>query len=301
MPLSSNMKGALFMTLAMAGFVTNDALLKRVAEDISMNQAIVLRGFFGTIWIYLIARRFGALRPLKTAFRPLPAFRTLGEVLGTVFFLTALTHIELANASAILQALPLAITLGGAIFLKEPVGWRRLLAILAGFFGVLLIIRPGLAGFSAWTILIVFAVFSATLRDLCTRAMDRDIPSLYLSLIAAPAVAIAGLLMCAFEGRWDPINLTHLAMLVGASVFMLVGYQFIVLAMREGDIPIVTPFRYTSLLWAVIFGMFIFGDFPDALTILGGAIIVASGLYTLYREQVVLKRNAREVDSCADF
>jgi drug/metabolite transporter (DMT)-like permease len=289
------------MALAMAGFVTNDALMKRVAEDISMNQAIVLRGLFGTIWIFFIAWHFGALRPIRTAAGILPIARTMGEVLGTVFFLTALTQIDLANASAILQALPLSITLGGALFLGEAVGWRRLSAILFGFFGVILIIRPGLSGFSAYSILIVFAVLSATTRDLCTRAMGRDIPSLFLSMLAAPAVALAGLAMCAYEGRWDPITWPHFAMLLGASIFMLVGYQFIVLAMREGDIPVVTPFRYTSLLWAVILGMIIFGEFPDVLTIIGGAIIVASGLYTLYREQVVLKRKPKEVDACPDF
>ena len=285
------------MVLAMAGFVVNDTLMKRVADDISMNQAIFVRGFFGTIWIFFIARHFGALRPLHVAFGRLPALRTMGEVLGTVLFLTALTHIELANASAILQALPLSITLGGALFLGEAVGWRRMLAILAGFIGVLFIIRPGLSGFSAYSILIVFAVFSATLRDLCTRAMDRDIPSLYLSLLAAPAVALAGLVMCTIEGRWDAMSWQHLAMLFGASVFMLVGYQFIVLAMREGEIPVVTPFRYTSLLWAVLLGMLVFGEFPDSLSLFGGAIVVASGLYTLYREQVVLKRKQVEVDS----
>ena len=284
------------MSVSMAGFVFNDALMKLAAEDMNMGQAIFIRGLFATVWIFFIAWHFDALRPLSTAFAPLPVLRTLGETAGTVFFLTALPHIALANASAILQTLPLAVTLGGAVFLKEPVGWRRWMAILAGFVGVLIIIRPGATAFSAYSLLIILAVVAAAMRDLSTRAMRRDIPSLYLSLIASPTVALAGLGMCLFDNRWDPVSPTHFALLLGASIFILVGYQFIVLAMREGDISVVTSFRYTSLLWAILLGVILFSNIPDATTIAGGIIVIASGLYTLYRERVRMRNLAASAE-----
>ncbi len=281
---TQNLRAALFMSLAMAGYVFNDAFMKLLARDMSMGQAIFLRGMVASLLIAVVAHRAGALRPIGTAFRPMPLLRTLGEAFGTVFYLTALVHIQLANALSIMQATPLAVTFGAALFLREKVGWRRWLAISFGFCGVIIVIQPGTEGYSPYSLLVCGAVFCAAVRDLATRAMDQDVPTLFLSAIMAPAVGLTGLVMWIYDGTVAPVTAFHILLVLGASAFILVGYQFVALAMRQGEIGFVSPFRYTALLWSILLGMIIFSDFPDRLTLLGSAIVVATGIYSLYRE-----------------
>lgn len=281
---TANMRSALYMSFAMFGFTFNDAFMKNLSEDMGMGQAIFLRGIFASSLIILIAYKKGALRPLRTALQPMPFLRTAGEAMATVFFLSALTQIPLANASAIIQALPLLVTVGAAVFLKEAVGWRRWTAILIGFLGVLLVIRPGAAGYTPYSLLVVAAVLCAATRDLATRALHKDTPSLFLSVLTALAVTATGLVMWVLDGSVAAVGIVQIIKIVAASLFILVGYQFIVLAVREGEIAFVVPFRYTALLWSILLGVVIFSDYPDPLTIAGSTIIVLTGIYTLYRE-----------------
>lgn len=288
---SVNMRGALFMALAMAGYTVNDAFMKGLSQSMSMGQAIFLRGLVASVLIFLIAWRSGALRPVSMLLRPMILLRTCSEVGATVFFLTALANIQLANASAILQALPLATTLGAVIFLKEPVGWRRWLATMIGFTGVLIIVRPGTEGYDAYSLLVVAAVIFAASRDLSTRVMGNMVPSLFLSVLVAVAVTFTGLAMWIIDGNAAPLDAGHAIQIVSAAIFILIGYQFIVLATREGDMSFVVPFRYTSLLWSIILGAVFFAEIPDYLTVVGSVIIVMTGLYTLYRERRVTIRD----------
>ncbi|MDP2120624.1 MAG: DMT family transporter [Hoeflea sp.] len=286
MAISPNMRGALFMSLSMAGFTFNDTLLKLLTDDLSIAQLMFLRGVVASILIYLLARHRGALRPLRYLRDPWVALRVMGELLGTLTFLAGLARIPLANASAILQALPLAVTMGAALFLAEPVGWRRWAAILIGFSGILIIVRPGIEGFSPYALMIVGTVIFATVRDIATRKVDPAIPSLFLSTVTAIAVTLAGLVLILPMGGWKPVSGSQFALISVAACLLLVGYQFIIMSMREGEISFVAPFRYTSLLWALLMGMVVFGEFPDAYMITGSAIIIGSGLYTLYRERI---------------
>ena len=273
----------------MAGYVFNDVFMKALAEDMSMGQAIFLRGIVATALITFIAYRSDSMRPLQTALKPMPALRTICEALGTIFFLTALVHIQLASASAILQALPLTVTLGASLFLGETVGWRRWLAIMVGLIGVLIIIQPGATGYSPFSLLVACAVICAAVRDLATRVTDQDVPSLFLSAITSIAVTLTGLGMWIVDGSFAPVTFLHWIQIFAASVFILVGYQFLVLSMREGDIAFVAPFRYTALLWSILLGAVFFAEIPDVATILGSTVVVVTGLYTLYREHRVAR------------
>lgn len=286
MALSPNLRGALFMSLSMAGFTFNDSIVKLLTGDLSVAQVMFLRGVIATLLIYLLARHRGALRPLRHLRDPWVALRIGGEVGGTLTFLIGLANVPLANASAILQALPLAVTMGAALFLAEPVGWRRWMAILAGFAGVLIIIGPGLEGFSPYALMIVGTVIFASARDIATRKVDPAIPSLFLSTVTAASVAVAGLLLIPAMGGWQPVSALQLGQIAVAACLLLVGYQFIIMAMREGEISFIAPFRYTSFLWAVLLGFLLFGEIPDLFMIIGGAIVIASGIYTLYRERI---------------
>ncbi|MDQ6437884.1 DMT family transporter [Mesorhizobium sp. LHD-90] len=290
MALSPNHAGAVFMMVSMAGFTVNDALVKLAATEMNMGQVMLVRGFFATLLITALAWHMGAFRSVRLLLHPMVVLRSACELGATVFFLTALVHLPIGDISAVLQALPLMVTMGAALFFGEPVGWRRWLSIGAGFAGVLIVIRPGFSGFSVYSLAVLGSVFCATVRDLSTRAVPPEVPTPLVSVMTAVLVTVAGAILVKPLGGWTPMDGWELGTLAVAAGLLIVGYQFIILAMRRGDISFIAPFRYTSLLWAILLGYLIFADVPDLPMIAGSAIIVASGLYMLYRERVVAKR-----------
>jgi len=278
------------MTAAMACFAINDTIVKSFADELGLGQVIFIRGVIASFFVYLLAVKLGHLRPLAMALHPLLVTRSVAELVATFTFLTALFHVPIANAAAILQALPLAITLVAAMVLRDPVGWRRLTAILIGFSGVLLIVRPGTEGFSAYSLFVVVTVAACVVRDLSTRQMHAAIPALFITLVTAVSVTLMGGVLMAFE-TWQNVTVSNVALLALSSLFLIGGYFNIVSSMRVGDIAFIAPFRYTVLLFSIIGGMVAFHEFPDATTWLGSAIIVATGIYTLYRERVIHRQS----------
>ncbi len=287
MPLTANLRGALFMAVSMAGFTLNDAITKGLLETFGQGQVMLMRGLFATMMIGCLAWNRGALDRPRQVLHRMVGLRSACEFLSTVTFLIALAHMPLANVSAIMQALPLAITMGAALFLGETVGWRRWLAICAGFVGVLIVVRPGFEGFSVYSILTLVCVLFCAVRDLSTRYVPSETPSMLISVVTSTVVTIGGALLIPFSGGWKPLALADIGLLATSAALLLVGYQFIIMAMRIGDISYVAPFRYTGLIWSVLLGFLLFGDIPDTAMIVGAAIIVASGIYTLYRERTV--------------
>ncbi|MCA1455897.1 DMT family transporter [Bradyrhizobium sp. BRP22] len=284
MALSSNVRGSLFMAVAMAGFTMNDAITKVVTSEMNFGQVMLVRGVFAVALIAALAFHQGAMRPLRTLLVKPVALRVIGEVGGTVAYLAAIAHLPLANISAILQALPLLVTLGAALAFGEPVGWRRWLAIIAGFVGVLIIVRPGAEGFNQFTLLALISVIFCALRDLATRRIPAQIPSLFVTLVTTVTVMITGAVILVPLGGWTPPSTGALGLLAMAAVLVLIGYQCVIMALRTGDISAVAPFRYTALLWSILLGYLVFGDVPDAIMTAGASIIVLSGLYAFYRE-----------------
>ncbi len=290
MPRSDNVTGALLMMASMAAFTLNDTMMKMMAGQIPLYQILFLRGVVTTLAVLLLAWRTGALsaRPRAGDWRCM-AVRSVAEIGAAYFFLTALFNMPIANVTAILQALPLTVTLAAALFLGEPVGWRRLLAIMSGLAGVLLIVRPGAADFSFYSLHGLAAVACVTLRDLATRRLSRDTPSILVTLITSAAIMVAfGLAGAA--GPWVPMQPREIGLTAGAALMIIGGYLFSIMVMRVGEIAVVAPFRYTGLLWALLLGWLAFGEWPDALTLLGASVVVASGLFTLWRERRLDRR-----------
>jgi len=275
------------MMVAMAGFTLNDTLTKYASEFMNMAQVMLVRGAFATVFVGLVAWQRNVLPAPRTMLEPMVALRVAGEAGATVAFLVALAHLPIANVSAVLQALPLAVTMGAALAFDEAVGWRRWLAIIAGFAGVLVIVRPGFAGFSTYSLLALASVACCAVRDLATKRIPPEIPTMLVSTATALAMTIIGAALLPIMGGWTPMSGGHTAMLALAAVLVLIGYQFIIMAMRTGDISFIAPFRYTALLWSIVLGFLVFGDVPDFAMIMGATIIVVSGLYTFYRERVV--------------
>lgn len=291
---SDNLRGAALMSASMLSFVINDTIMKIMLDDIPFYQAIFLRGIGATLCLVILAR---AMRSLTLRIPPsdrlLVLLRTLSEVAAAYFFIKALSVMPLANATAILQALPLTVTLAGAIFLREQVGWRRMTAILLGLVGVLLIIRPGPEGFTSGSVYALMAVLVVTIRDIATRRMSKDVPSLTVAVSAAVGVTIFAAIGHTTE-TWVPLTTTTVLLLLGSIASIFFAYICSVGAMRVGDISFSAAFRYTSMIWALLLGLLVFGDFPDPVTLVGALIVVASGLYTFYRERHRLRQKSAQ-------
>ncbi len=293
--LSDNMRGALFMILSMAGYVLNDTFMKFVLGDLPFFEALFIRGVFATLFMGLLCWRmkvFSKTRPFSGLFNQTTVWmRIVAEVGGTYFFLTALAHMPIANVTAVLQVLPLTITLAAAWLLGEQVGWRRYIAILAGFIGVMLILRPGTAEFDIYAIYALVAVVFITGRDLATRMMPAEIPTLPVSMLTAIAIMVMGASGMPFENLKMP-TISQTAFLAAAAGILSVGYTFSIAAMRVGEVSFVTPFRYSILVFALLLGFFVFDDVPDAISVAGALIVVGSGLFSFYRERLLARKEA---------
>ena len=270
----------------MLAFVLNDGLMKILFTDWSIYQAIFLRGILTIPLMLFFAWKAKQLFVrLSRSDWKLIVIRTASEVGAAIFFLSALAHMPLANVTAILQVLPLAVTMGAAIFLRESVNWRRWLAIFIGFIGVMIIVRPGLEGFSVYSISALGAVACVTVRDLTTSRLSSNAPSMFVALITGIAITVLGAVMLPTIA-WAPIYKSHWLILIISAIAIIFGYLFSVMAMRYGDASFIAPFRYTAMLWAIIIGVLLFNDWPDHLTLLGTTIIVATGIYSFYRERL---------------
>ena len=285
MRLNNNIIGAAFMTGCMFSYVINDAFMKLLFSEISLFQALFLRSMI-TVPPVLIMAWFAkiAVRNLSSYNKLLLLFRVGAEVCATIAFLIALKHMPLANVTAILQALPLAITMAAALFLSEPVGWRRWIAILIGFIGVLIIVRPGVDGFNIYSLSAVAALIFITVREVFTRKLTSKVPTITVALATVIGIGVfSGIMMIGTE--WHPVIASSWLLILGAGVAVLIGTFLSVMAMQTGEISFVSTFRYTAMLVAIGVGILIFDDWPDQLTLIGTVTIVVTGVYSFYREQ----------------
>lgn len=281
-----NLRGAAFMVLSMLGFAVEDMFIKLLADALPIGQILLMLGVGGVLVFGAVVRLQGEALIFPEMLHWPIVFRALGEMIGTACFVSAIVLTDLSSASAILQATPLVVTLGAALFLGESVGWRRLLAILAGFIGVLLILRPGLDSFEPLSLLAVGGTLGLGLRDVATRRVPANVSSMQLSYLGFAAIIPVGILYGWLSGTpLRSLDTTATLYFAGAFSIGLVAYYAIVAAMRLGEVSFVTPFRYSRLLFALIIGVLVFGESPDALTLVGAAIIVASGIYTVLRER----------------
>ncbi len=284
---SENIRAAGLMVSSMLLYTLNDACLKAVGDTLPVFQSIFLRSipvaiiFFGFFYISGLYKIRIGITDLKLLF-----LRAIAEIVSTFFFISALFKMPIANVISIIQILPLTVSLAALFFLNERVGWRRVLAIIVGFFGVLLIVRPGASDFNYYSSYALLAVVFVTIREIVTRRLSKEVPSFYVATTTAITVFI-------FSGfgaasvNWLPVSFDDLVVLFAASTFLAGGYLFSVLAIRKGEISFVAPFRYTSLLAALFLGFFLFGEWPDGLTLMGALIIFTAGIFSLYRERKI--------------
>lgn len=282
----NNLNGILLVIVAMAAFTVEDAFIKQLSGTISVGQILLFLGI-GSASIFALSARIAGHRLFaREAWRAPFLIRAVFEGFAAMAFATSLSLVDISVVAAVFQATPLAITMGAALFLGEHVGWRRWSAIGIGFLGVLLIIRPGLESFEPAALLVVVSVVCVAVRDLLTRRIDVNVPSTVISFQGFSALVISGpLLMLFTSSEAQMLNTGEAAMTLGGVVFGAIGYYGIVAAMRIGDASAVTPFRYTRLLFAILAGVIFFNERPDTLTLLGAALIIGTGIYTVLRER----------------
>ncbi|WP_281825568.1 DMT family transporter [Jannaschia rubra] len=283
--MNDTLRGAALMVGSMACFAVEDGLIKGLSGAFPPAQIIWMLGLGGALafalWLVLSRQRVWSAHYL----RPQVLLRTGFEVLGTCCFVSSLALLPLALASAIIQATPLVVAMGAALFLGATVGWRRWLAILVGFAGVLIIIRPGGAGFDPSTLLAVAGMLGLAGRDLVTRTMPGAVSGARLSLHAFAALVPGGLLLQWALGAAPVMpDAGQFGLLAVCVCIGMAGYLTIVAATRLGDISVVSSFRYSRMLFALVVGGIAFGERPDIATILGVIIVIGSGVFTLLRE-----------------
>lgn len=286
----ANRRGIIAMCTAMACFMTNDTLVKLVARDLPSGEIIAIRGAFATVMVFAWLVIAGHARHIGKAASPLVASRAGLEALVAFLFITAIAEMPIADITAIFLITPLLITALSGPLLKEQVGWRRWSAVAAGFAGMLLVVKPGGAGFvagSATAMALASVVFCAV-RDMVTRFIDPRIPTIVITLTTCVAVGAFGAAMIPFQ-TWVPPTQTHVLILLAAATVVVVGNHAMILAFRGVEVSLVSPFRYSVMVWAIVSGITVFGEWPDAASWAGIALIVGAGLYTLHRERVRLR------------
>jgi drug/metabolite transporter (DMT)-like permease len=268
------------MIAAMGGFAIEDACLKAVAASLPVSQILMLFGSIGVMVFSLLAIRAHEAPLPRNILSPLILARSLSEIVGRLFYMLAIALTPLSTASAILQATPLVV-LGCAGLFGERVSARRWLSVIAGFGGVVCILRPGTEGFSLLSLLAVAGMLGFAGRDLATRAAPLHMSYRQLGVLGFSVLIVSGLIATPFAGPMAMPDKNSALILLLGSISGIAGYSSLTLAMRTGQIGAVTPFRYTRLVFAIILGVLIFQERPDLWTIVGSLVIVGSGIFAL--------------------
>lgn len=281
-----NLRGAVLMVVAMLGFAIEDSFIKLIGDAMPVGQILLLLGTGGALVFALIVHLQGHALFSRAMLTGPVLIRAAGEMFGTVCFISAIVYTPLSTASAILQAMPLVVTLGAALFLGEPVGWRRWGAVFVGFMGVMLIVRPGGETFTPLSLLALGGVIGLATRDIATRKIPATLSTMQLSYLGFVVLLPAGTVLMMINGTSPaPLDLRITGLIIASIAIAVFAYYAIVAAMRVGEISFVSPFRYTRLVFALIIGTVFFAERPDALTLVGALIIVASGVFTVLRER----------------
>jgi drug/metabolite transporter (DMT)-like permease len=291
--MTDNLRAAAILTLSMLVFAMEDALIKMLTRDLPFSEVLGLIALAGLLAFGATLRVQGGRFWTPALLHPAVMLRNAAEAIGSIGIVLALGLTELSTTAAIMQATPLFITLGAAIWLGEGVGWRRGTAIVLGFVGVLVVLRPGLDGFTPASLWAVLTAVALAVRDIATRRVPSGMSSTHLSASAFAGLLLASaamaLLLREVPALPDP---SQAALALMCIICTITGYGLLVAATRLGEASAVAPFRYARLIFALVLAMVVFGERLDALTLAGSAIIVGSGLYTIWREASLARRRA---------
>lgn len=282
-----NSPAIVFMVLAMGSFAVADALVKFISRSVNTGQFIALTSAILFVIFYGLLRRNGERLFSRAALEPVMLIRTTSEAIGTAGIILALASAPLSTVTVLGQAMPLVVMVGAAMFLGETIGWRRWLAAGLGLIGVLMILRPGAAGFEPGLLWVILYVLGLGARDLASRKLPARISTPFaVAWSMVPLVAL-GLVMMAFQGGWRPIAADAGLFMAGYIAMTAAAVALITVAMRRGEVSAVAPFRYSRIVFGLVIAVAAFGETVDAVTIAGALLIAGSGLYAFWRERRV--------------
>ncbi len=273
------------MMISMSAFVLNDAFVRLAGDTLPLGQILFLRGLITTVILMAFAWNVGifAMKVPQTDKLKI-FFRSLTEALTAYFFLTAVMNMPFANVTAILQILPMTVTLAAAFIFKEKVGVFRITLIVVGFLGVILIINPSVNGFNIYSSYALIAVVLITLRDLITRRLSDEVHTLLPTLSASFGVLLFSVPLM-MTASFQPLSVESSFFIFLAAFFIIFGYYSAVLVMRSGEISFISPFRYSAIIFALILGFFLFDETPDNYAAFGIIVVIVSGILLLYRNE----------------
>ena len=283
--MTENIRGALLMMICMGAFVLNDAFVRLAGDTLPLGQILFFRGLITTFVLVIAAWYAGIFRiEVSQEDKFKVVVRSIVDGLTAYFFLTAVLHMPFANVTAILQILPMTVTLAAAFVFKETVGRFRTTLILIGFVGVLFIIKPSVNGFNVYSFYALIAVFLITLRDLITRKLSIEVHTL-LPTVSASFGVLSFSIILMFNTPFQSLDIQNSFFILMAAFFIIFGYYTAVLVMRSGEISFISPFRYSAILFALIIGFVFFAEVPDKQAFLGMLIIATSGIVLLFRNK----------------
>ena len=291
--LSANLRGALSFVFGTAFLVTNDTLVKLQSAEMPIGQLIFVRAWFAVAFTLLACWWLGVLDHLKDLADRAVMARAGVNCVSMFTYMAALIHMPIANVATIMRVLPLALTAASALLLAERVGIRRWSAVAVGFVGVLIVIRPGSDGFNIWALSALLTVALVVARDLITRSVSADVPSILITLASSIAVLISAGVYSATE-EWAELTFANISVLVASAGFLTIGIHLLIVAVRTGELSVVVPFRYLLVVWAMISGYLVWDELPDGWALFGIALVVGSGIYTVRREAKVQRAGAKE-------
>jgi drug/metabolite transporter (DMT)-like permease len=270
--------GPLFMVVATGSYLINDTLMKLATEGLPPYQVLFLRGVAATTWGVPLLFALGYGKQAHLVASPRVLVRNTFELAAILVYMLALTNMPIADATALGQITPLIMIIGASILFREKVGGVRMALIGVGFIGALMVAQPTMQGVSVYALLALGnAVFCAA-RDIAGRRVPAEVPGLVVAISAVLIVLVgAGVVHFATES-WVMPQLHHLLLIGGAGLFLVFGHFFIFMSYRVGETAMVAPFYYFFTFWAVISGLVVFGQFPNALAIAGIVLVVVSGV-----------------------
>lgn len=277
----------MLMICSMIAFSLADTLVKVSTATLSTAQVMFYLMFGGLVIFSALTLIQGHRLIDRRAFAPILLLRYIAEIVGMVGMVIALAKVPISTVGAITQATPIVVALGAVLFLHEKVGWRRWASIVCGFLGVLLIVQPGAVKFDIAVLWAVLSLFALSIRDLTTRLAPTDMASTSLATYTVTAAIpfIAGSILINGESFF-PAH-TNWIVVLPMMILGSTGYMLLILSLRMAEVSVVMPFRYTRVVFLLGIGALVFEERPNALMLLGAALIVASGCYMMWRERVV--------------
>jgi drug/metabolite transporter (DMT)-like permease len=279
------LRAGLYMVITTACFVAGDTCIKLIGSTLPLGQVICLIGVVSTFFLFLVCWQQGILKTLPLIFTRAVLLRSLFDAMGSFMFVSALMHMPLANISAVMQSVPLVVVIVGVIFLGETAGLSRIAAVITGFVGVLLIVKPSLQTVTIYEFLAIGTVIVVAFRDLVTKRIPAHVPFLVIALANAIFISVSGFGVGLMQG-FKTVGILQWALLLGAGLFVTISYFFIVATVRLGELSATAPFRYSEVVFAIIAGILVFGEYPDAISYAAMALVIGAGLFAAHREAV---------------